>query len=140
MSLKVFNLCCANGHLFEGWFEGIDDFERQNTAGLVACPQCDSTEVQKRPSAPHIGRVKPSESETKRMAAAYERLMAVVRDQAQHAEDVGSDFAEEARRIAHGDARQRPIKGLCTRADARELWQEGIAALPVPESSGKTLN
>ena len=138
--MKVFNLCCAAGHLFEGWFEGVEDLERQCAAGFVACPQCGSSDVHKRPSAPHIGRAKSAVRQQKRLAATVERLMACVRDEAARAEDVGSDFAEEARRIARGVAPERAIKGECTRAEARELWQEGIAALPVPASSGKTLN
>ena len=39
-----------------------------------------------------------------------------------------------------GDMTQRLIKGMCTRKEARELVEEGIGVVPLPESAGKTLN
>ena len=47
----VFDLGCAHGHRFEGWFPSGEDFERQQGAGLVRCPVCDAAEVSRLPSA-----------------------------------------------------------------------------------------
>ena len=53
----VFDLeCRERGHRFEGWFASSDDFARQQDTGLLACPQCGSTEVRKAPMAPNLGR------------------------------------------------------------------------------------
>jgi hypothetical protein len=58
-----------------------------------------------------------------------------------HTEDVGDQFAAEARRIHDGQAEERGIRGQATPQEARELLDEGIAVLPLalPESVKKTL-
>jgi hypothetical protein len=54
-------------------------------------------------------------------------------------EDVGRAFPEEARRIHYEEAPRRPIRGVATREEARELADEGIpvVSLPIP-SRGET--
>ena len=52
----VFDLCCPDGHRFEGWFASSDDFAGQRDRGLVECPQCGSAEVAKAPMAPAVPR------------------------------------------------------------------------------------
>lgn len=52
--MLVLNLGCAQGHRFEGWFGSAQDFESQQTRGLVSCPVCASAEVQRLPSAPRL--------------------------------------------------------------------------------------
>jgi hypothetical protein len=47
-------------------------------------------------------------------------------------ENVGSGFADEARKIHYGEAEQRSIYGQTTPADAQELMEEGIAVVPLP--------
>ena len=59
---------------------------------------------------------------------------------AEKAEDVGENFAEESRRMKRGESKRRLVKGKCSLRQAQELIEEGIEVLPVPESSGKTLN
>ena len=51
-----------------------------------------------------------------------------------HTDDVGSRFAEEARRMHYGEAEERPIRGQATPVEARSLREEGIeiASLPMP--------
>ncbi|MBW1713335.1 MAG: DUF1178 family protein, partial [Deltaproteobacteria bacterium] len=36
----AFDLSCAQGHLFEGWFDSAEAFEDQKKRGLVTCPLC----------------------------------------------------------------------------------------------------
>jgi len=43
----VFNLACADGHRFEGWFGSSLAFADQQARGLIACPQCQSTAIDK---------------------------------------------------------------------------------------------
>lgn len=52
--MKVLNLRCARLHCFEGWFGSEDDFQSQLGRGLVACPLCADSEIQKMPSAPRL--------------------------------------------------------------------------------------
>ncbi len=47
--------------------------------------------------------------------------------------DVGSGFAEEARKIHYGEAEHSNIYGTCTRQETEELLDEGVEILPLPE-------
>lgn len=62
--------------------------------------------------------------------------MQAVRHLIANTEDVGTRFAEEARRIHHGETEERPIRGQATRADAEALREEGIevVAMRVPDA------
>jgi hypothetical protein len=52
-------------------------------------------------------------------------------------ENVGRDFAVEARRIHDGEAPARPIIGEARPADARALIEDGIPVAPLPWSGRK---
>jgi hypothetical protein len=52
--MKVLNLRCSRLHSFEGWFGSEDDFQDQQQRGLMACPLCADTHIQKMPSAPRL--------------------------------------------------------------------------------------
>jgi hypothetical protein len=54
--MKVYNLACPLSHRFEGWFASEDDCLAQQNKGMLACPICDSTEITRMPSAPHIAK------------------------------------------------------------------------------------
>jgi len=45
---------------------------------------------------------------------------------------VGEDFADEARKIHHGDTPERGIYGKATEHDAEELEDEGIDFVRLP--------
>jgi hypothetical protein len=49
-----------------------------------------------------------------------------------HTEDVGSQFAEEARKIHYGEAQERGIRGQASREETLELLDEGIDIMPLP--------
>jgi hypothetical protein len=48
-------------------------------------------------------------------------------------EDVGDRFAREARAMAEGDAEERPIRGQATAKEWRDLVEDGIGVLPLPD-------
>jgi hypothetical protein len=52
----TFDLHCAFGHGFEGWFSSSTDYDEQKLKGLLRCPYCDDAHVEKSLSAPNIGR------------------------------------------------------------------------------------
>ncbi len=48
-------------------------------------------------------------------------------------EDVGEKFPEEARRIHYGEVQERSIRGRASPTQTRELLEEGITVLPLPQ-------
>lgn len=69
----VFTLRCKDGHEFETWFRDGATYERQAKRGLVTCPECGSTKVEKAVMAPRLGRSHksdPSPREIQREAVA----------------------------------------------------------------------
>ena len=47
-------LGCEAGHTFESWFNNSAAFDRQAARGLIACPLCGSTNVEKDIMAPAL--------------------------------------------------------------------------------------
>lgn len=52
----TFDLHCASGHGFEGWFSSSTDYDEQKLKGLLRCPYCDDENVEKSLSVPNVGR------------------------------------------------------------------------------------
>lgn len=149
MSLKVFDLYCDQGHVFEGWFSSADDYEKQYQRGLLNCPVCDSNTIGKKLSAPRLNvshlrnppvsvpsgsAVAPSAptadpSIAQLQAAVFRHL----RDVVSKTENVGARFTQEARSMHEGDIPQRPIRGTATVSERQELAEEGIDIMPIPE-------
>jgi hypothetical protein len=55
-------LSCAEGHAFESWFANSAAFDKQQKRGLVSCPICGSTKVEKAIMAPRLVRGDVEES------------------------------------------------------------------------------
>ena len=70
--MKVYNLACPLNHRFEGWFASEEDCLAQQDKGMLACPICDSTEIARMPSAPHIAK----SSSNKELASSTELTVA----------------------------------------------------------------
>ena len=146
-----YSLRCERGHALESWFQSSSAYDSQRKRGLVACPSCDSTKVEKAIMAPRIARKGKSKSATEPvtaptddtsstslvMAPQERELLSKLRELRDHvlknADDVGNKFPEEARKMHYGDIEQRAIYGEATADEARSLVDEGIdvAALPV---------
>jgi len=52
----LYDLNCAKGHAFESWFANSAAFDKQQNRGLIACPVCGSTKVEKAIMAPRLTR------------------------------------------------------------------------------------
>ncbi len=52
--MKVLDLACPSGHVFEGWFGSEGDYQSQRERRLLECPFCGSNELSKRLSAPRL--------------------------------------------------------------------------------------
>ena len=142
--MVIYNLVCKKSHRFEGWFPSFEDFQKQADKKLISCPTCGSTRVEKVPHAcaVHVKKSEPAApaGETARPAPlspaeSKEMLLRVHHYVKENFEDVGSRFAEEAKQIHKGTARERPIHGIATPAEAKDLAEEGIPfiALPKPD-------
>jgi hypothetical protein len=144
--MKVLNLQCDNDHGFEGWFGSEADYLGQCERGLVECPLCASRVIQRLPSAPRLNisgarevvatPAAPKPPATPERASVEALWAHAMRHVMASTEDVGDRFAEEARRIHHGEVEDRGIRGRTSTDEAQALRDEGIEvfALPVPPS------
>lgn len=146
-----YQLGCSCGHEFETWFASSAAFGEQRARGLLACPVCGATTVEKRPMAPAIVKgagVRPSktaepqetcaEADTSpSLQDAQMRTFAdALREMRAHieakSENVGRRFADEARAMHHGDSAERPIHGEATIEEAVSLDEDGVPFGVVP--------
>jgi len=123
-------LACAAGHPFEGWFGSSADYDDQSARGLVECPVCGSHQVAKQIMAPSVlGARDPDPAQHRQFAEAMNRLRSHVETTF---DDVGEDFAAEARAIHEGKAEERGIYGQATGQDVVELIKDGVPVAPLP--------
>jgi len=149
----VFDLLCAAGHPFEGWFASADDFASQKARSLLQCPTCGSAKVQRVPSASrfNLGAAEPKSAQAAKPApgapdrtpdmegkdpfAIAQMLYSRMLDELlTKTEDVGKDFPAEARRIYYQETPARAIRGQATQQEHDDLIDEGVpvARLPLP--------
>jgi hypothetical protein len=129
IDMIVLDLICISSHRFEGWFASAETFEAQLQKGLVRCPRCGSIEVTRLPSGPHVAKRSPGQMPAK---VNEDEILALLQQLAEGSEDVGGEFAEEARRIHFGETVARRIRGVTTLQEAAELLEEGVPVLPLP--------
>lgn len=129
-----FNIKCANEHVFEAWFNNSTAYEEQAAAGEVACPICGDAKVEKAPMAPRVnmGKSRQSASNVPSAAMVREVIQEIHRHVSENTEDVGTEFAEEARRIHYGEADERGIRGEATDDEVEELADENIEVMRLP--------
>ena len=141
----IFELACAHGHRFEGWFASGEEFVRQQERSLVACPVCDDVHVERLPSArvsvskgaarDNAPPAEPSEERDAPAPAAAglpREVVAKLREIVRNTETVGRRFPEEARRIHYQEAPARAIRGQASRDEAQALSEEGIDFTSLP--------
>src|SRR5277367_4595138 len=56
-----YNLVCAKGHEFESWFANSAAYDKQARRGLLECPACGSTKVEKALMTPRLARTRKSD-------------------------------------------------------------------------------
>ena len=147
----VFNLHCQDGHRFEGCFGAAKDFAAQKKRGLLSCPTCGSSAIDRGLSAPRLNMGAPEPKPAKQLPAVqktpemegkdpfavaqilYSRMLDEILTKS---EDVGAKFPEEARKIYYQEAPGRAIRGQATAEEHEEMVDEGIpvARFPVPPS------
>jgi hypothetical protein len=148
-----FSLQCDKDHAFEGWFASNDAFDDQVKRGLVDCPMCGSTKVEKALMAPSVRTARkstqieamPEAAETPSTVVAAPEPVVLAPEQTEilaklqelsrkvraSTENVGKDFAEEARKIHFGEVKPRAIYGEATSDDVQSLIEDGVAIAPL---------
>ncbi|MCK9508843.1 MAG: DUF1178 family protein [Pigmentiphaga sp.] len=145
MAFKVFDLQCELQHVFEAWFSSHDDFHAQQEKGMISCPLCGSSQVEKKLSSPRLNLSGSSASVASRQqkpsaqtaqaepaalqAEAFRQLRAYINA----SENVGDRFVDEARKIHLGDAPERAIRGTANEEERRSLAEDGIQVAPIPD-------
>ncbi len=142
----IFDLTCSHEHRFEGWFQSQENFAQQLAGGLISCPVCGSIDIHRVPSAVHLGKTAsaPQDSQGIQMMtphgeilALYQKLLSTI---VSNCEDVGKEFANEARKIHYLEAPQRSIRGEASAEDYESLREEGIEVLRFPSIKKDELN
>jgi hypothetical protein len=131
----VFDLRCANAHVFEAWFASSAAYEEQRGRSLVACPFCGDSSIEKALMAPNIAAKGNSKPDLPAPAAAKAMLAALAQAQAKALEGsqwVGTAFATKARAMHAGEEEQAPIHGRTSLAEAKALVEEGVPVAPLP--------
>ena len=151
-----FSLQCDKDHGFEGWFASNDAFDAQVKRGLLDCPFCGSKKVEKALMAPSVRSSKrvsmviestPDSGEATVPPAVapmpapvvlapeqteiLAKLQELSRQVRANTENVGKEFAEEARKIHFGEVKPRAIYGEATDDDVQSLIEDGVAIAPL---------
>jgi hypothetical protein len=144
-----YELRCSQDHGFDGWFKDSAAFERQAKRGLVECPHCGDTKVERALMRPAVAKREalpapvpvpaPAPPEPPaaaaggklpdHMRAMLQRMRAEVE---KHCDYVGPQFAEEARKMHRGDSEKRGIYGETSPDEAEALAEEGIEVSRMP--------
>ena len=133
----IFDLTCNLGHAFEGWFQSLENYEDQIAQELISCPHCGSIEIRRVPSAIHVSKnVAAKDINTKKAQVSSEEMLSllgqVLSSIIASTEDVGTGFADEARRIHYLESPERPIRGEASFEEFESLRDEGIEVMMLP--------
>ncbi len=156
-----YQLVCEKGHKFEGWFQNSDAFSEQCAAGILSCPICETVNVRRALMAPNLASPKtrktkaPGEQPAEAAAVSpplpvsvsgagmppeamikLRELVVEMRELqskiTRECRDVGSDFAEEARKIHYGEVEPEGIYGEVSETEREQLDEEGIEIMQMP--------
>ncbi|WP_102222692.1 DUF1178 family protein [Acidimangrovimonas sediminis] len=147
-------LRCTQDHGFESWFASAEAFDGLVRVGMVSCPECGSTEVEKSLMAPSVrpGRkataepaaAVPPEGGARPLSAPAHPMEAALKALRRHVEEnseyVGDRFASEARAIHGGEAPDRIIHGEARPDEVRDLIEEGVPVSPLPFAGPRKTN
>ncbi|MEO1678299.1 MAG: DUF1178 family protein [Pseudomonadota bacterium] len=151
-----YSLKCTEGHTFDSWFASADAYDDLAGAGRLSCAICGIASVEKAMMAPRVATKDlpegptpaapdPSPSPPATPLAApgspEEAALAALRAKVEATtEDVGSQFADEARAIHNGAAPERAIRGQAKPKEARALIEDGVPILPLPFPPTRQVN
>ena len=121
----VFDLQCGDEcGTFEAWFRSSEDYEEQRGTGLVQCPVCQSTNVEKAPMAPRVPR--------KGGLSPLTKLAAMQTEMLKDSRWVGDEITSTARAMHAGEMEPAQVHGNATLEQAKSLVDDGIPVAPLP--------
>jgi hypothetical protein len=149
-----YQLRCGQAHGFDGWFSDSAGFEKQAKLGLIECPECGGTDIERALMAPALAKremlpvpveapavpppaAAPVASPGKALAgrvpaqmlAALQKMRAEIEKNCDY---VGPDFADQARAMHRGEIEPKGIYGETSDEQAESLAEEGIAVAKIP--------
>jgi hypothetical protein len=143
----VFDLKCRAEHVFEAWFASSAAYEDQKARGLLLCPVCGDTGIDKAVMAPNVAAkgnqhlapiphetpavMAPPSPEAAAMVAVMQKLAEVQAEAIKTSTWVGKDFERQARAMDAGDVDQAQIHGQATPEQARAMMEDGIGVMPL---------
>ncbi len=135
---------CSNGHEFDSWIQSADALDKLKSSGMISCAICGDTNVERALMTPQVrpAKNKATRKENRPLSGplttseqAFMNLRAKIEA---NTEDVGSNFANEARAIHEGEAEERGIRGKATAKEVKKLVEDGVNITPLPWSDRKT--
>lgn len=139
-----YTLKCEADHTFDSWFQSAEAFDKLLSAKMITCSVCGALGVEKAIMAPRVAPARARAQEEadgplSAPASPAEQAMAEIRRQIEaNAEDVGDDFAEEARAIHDGSKPERSIIGRARPEEASSLIEDGVPVVPLPWGNKRT--
>jgi hypothetical protein len=145
-----YDLRCGQDHTFDGWFKDSVAFDRLAKRGMVECPHCGDTSVERALMRPAVGKkgntlpvpvpappqpqAAPADTVASGPMPAHLRAMLQrMRSEVEkHCDYVGPQFAEEARKMHRGEGDKRGIYGETSPEQAEALAEEGIEFSRIP--------
>jgi len=133
----AYDLRCAKGHMFEGWFDDQTSYEHQNKNGLISCPFCDDTDISRMPSTFAIKSSPPARDYPEQEIDTTHLTNQIMEFVENNFDNVGSNFTKEALKIHYGISEPRNIRGVSSNEEEKILRKEGIkfVKIPIPVST-----
>jgi hypothetical protein len=146
-----YSLSCEARHGFESWFRSSEDYDRQRKRGLVTCPACGSSEIEKQIMKPSVARTDKGKTRSSQpvpaptgaeaapvtmMSPQEEFLRSKLKELREHvtknADYVGDKFPEVARQMHYEEVERRSIYGEAKPDEVKDLIDEGVEVHPLP--------
>jgi len=134
----AFDLQCSQGHSFEGWFKDLESFTEQQAKGMITCPICKDTQINRILSPVSIKSRQSEDKPRQEGEIDYKKLAHGIMEYIQNNfDDVGTDFSKEALKMHYGVADKRNIRGTATETEEDVLKEEGIKFFKFPFTKKK---
>lgn len=149
--MVIYDLICSQEHRFEAWFQNANAFEEQNAAGVVLCPHCGNSQIQRMPTGLHFKSTRspqsaPAQQTPSQSAPSHNSeftvansadpvviIKAVQQYIKEHFKDVGTEFTQKAIQMNQGEIAHEPIYGTANQEDLELLQEKQVSVLPLPK-------
>ena len=128
-----YNLICKCRKSFESWFSSSAEYDLLRRKKYLSCIYCNSNSVKKSIMAPNLyGKSNVSSKEIKSEKKLKNQLIEFRKYVVKNCENVGDNFAQEARSIYYDNKTSKGIYGKATLEETSELLEEGIDVVSLP--------